>query len=357
VTVSRRIAVEELLEEKTLAFMDLEVLAGSAGLANREITNPRIQKPGLALAGYLPYVKPGRLQILGESEFAYLGTLGAEEGLARLARLVNLDVPCFISAKGCRPEPEIQRLCDERELPFMVTEARTSDVIEGLSAYLEDKLAPRKQMHGVLVDVFSLGTLILGDPGIGKSECALELVHRGHRLVADDIVVIRRTHDHNLRGGPHELLENFLELRGVGIIDVRKHFGMTATSPSITVSLIIRLMKLSPGAKDLEQKWRERLMEDPRWASTEEILGVGVPSYTMVVAPGRDLAILVETAVRKCLLAQRGIQDEREFLDTINQLAIEADANASGAEAHASAEVEANGGPADPGPLPEGGDD
>jgi HPr kinase/phosphorylase len=194
-------------------------------------------------------------------------------------------------------------------------------VIEALYAFLEDELAPRVQMHGVLVDVFSLGTLILGDAGIGKSECALELVYRGHRLVADDIVVIRRTHNHRLRASPHELLKNYLELRGVGIIDVRKHFGMTATSPSVEVSLVIRLMKLSSDAKAQEQKWRERLMENPSWASTEEILGVEVPSYTMVVAPGRALAILVETAVRKCLLARQGIEDERDFLNAINRIA------------------------------------
>jgi HPr kinase/phosphorylase len=212
-------------------------------------------------------------------------------------------------------------LCDERGVPFVVTSAGTADVIETLSVYLEDELAPRVQMHGVLVDVYSFGTLIVGDAGIGKSECALELVYRGHRLVADDIVIIRRTHDHRLRAWPHELLENYLELRGVGIIDVRKHFGMTATSPSCDVSLVIRLLKLSPSAKAEEQNWRERLMENPRWASTEEILGVEVPSYTMVVAPGRALAIMVETAVRKCLLAQRGVEDEREFLEEINRIA------------------------------------
>jgi HPr kinase/phosphorylase len=205
---------------------------------------------------------------------------------------------------------------------MLVTNALTSDVIEGVSAYLEDALAPRVQVHGVLVDVYSLGTLIIGDAGIGKSECALELVYRGHRLVADDIVVIRRTHNHGLQGTPHHLLQNYLELRGVGIIDVRKHFGMTATSPAVSVSLVIQLTKLTPQAREMEQRWREEMMERPSaWTSTQNILGLEVPKYTMVVAPGRDLAIMVETAVRKCLLAQRGIQDERGFLESVNLMA------------------------------------
>jgi HPr kinase/phosphorylase len=206
---------------------------------------------------------------------------------------------------------------------MMSTRALTSDTIETISVYLEDALAPRVQRHGVLLDVFSLGTLIVGDPGIGKSECALELVYRGHRLVADDLVVVQRTHDHGLRGRPHELLQNYLELRGVGIIDVRKHFGMTASSASVTISLVIQLVKLSKGSREMEKKWREQLMDQPEsWTSTEEILGVNIPKYTMAVAPGRDVAIMVETAVRKCLLARRGIQDERDFLDAINRIAM-----------------------------------
>ena len=164
--------------------------------------------------------------------------------------------------------------------------------------------------------------MIIGDPGIGKSECALELVYRGHHLVADDTVVIRRTHHRGLLGSPHELLQNYLELRGVGIIDVRNHFGMTSISPSVTISLVIQLTKLTPKAKEMEQRWREQMMERPSaWTSTESILGVEVPKYTMVVAPGRDVAIMVETAVRKCLLAQRGIQDERGFLENVNLIA------------------------------------
>lgn len=316
------IAVARLLRESRIASLKLRTIAGAGGLDNREIFNPRIQKPGLALAGFLPYVKAGRLQILGESEFAYLETLGEEVATERLKRIVELEVPCLIATKGNQPSAAVIETCDRHDVPLLVTAENTSDTIEVISAFLEDELAPRIQMHGVLLDVFSLGTLIVGDAGIGKSECALELVYRGHRLVADDLVMVRRTHNHGLLGTPHELLQNYLELRGVGIIDIRKHFGMTASQPSVTISLVIQLIKLSSGSKDMEQKWREQMMERPRaWTSTESILGMEIPKYTMVVAPGRDVAIMVETAVRKCLLAQRGIQDEKVFLDAVNQLA------------------------------------
>ncbi len=316
------IAVGRLLQEPRLAPLKLQITAGKEGLESREIFNPRIQKPGLALAGYLPYVKTGRLQILGESEYSYLDTLGEEVAAERLSSIVDLEVPCLISTKGNQPPPRVIENCNERNLPVLTTMAQTSETIETISGFLEDELAPRVQMHGVLLDVFSLGTLIVGDAGIGKSECALELIYRGHRLVADDLVMVRRTHNRGLVGAPHELLQNYLELRGVGIIDIRKHFGMTATQPSVTISLVIQLIKLSSGAKALEQKWREQMMERPRaWTSTETILGMEIPKYTMVVAPGRDVAIMVETAVRKCLLAQRGIQDERDFLEVVNHIA------------------------------------
>lgn len=314
--------IEVMLADRRLASLGLEVVAGAGGVARRAIANPRVQKPGLALAGYLPSVKPGRLQVLGESEYAFLATMPDDEADRRLQALVELEVPAIMSAKGLRPRDSVLAECDRREVPFLSTRAMTADAIEEVSAVLEEELAPRLQVHGVLVEVFSLGTLIVGDAGIGKSECALELVYRGHRLVADDIVVIRRTHNHGLRGTAHELLENFLELRGVGIIDVRKHFGMTATSPTVTISLVIKLVSLNRESMKREQEWREKLMEKPHaWTSTESILGVEVPQYTMAVAPGRDVAIMVETAVRRCLLAERGIQDETEFLEAINQIA------------------------------------
>jgi HPr kinase/phosphorylase len=314
--------VARLLQAERLRSLALRVLAGEGGLERNLIAGPRIQKPGLALAGFFPYVREGRLQIVGASEFSYLATLPAGEAVQRWKHLLTLGVPAVVAAKDLRPPKEVLAFCEEHGVPFLVTARQTSEVISAVSNFLEEALAPRIQAHGVLVDVFSLGTLIVGDAGIGKSECALELVYRGHRLVADDIVVIRRTHGNGLLGAAHPNLENFLELRGVGIIDVRKHFGMTATSPGVHLSLMIRLVKLSEATRKLERRWREQLMTDARpWVETHDILGVDVPLYTMAVAPGRDVAIMVETAVRKCLLAQRGVDDERVFIESVNKRA------------------------------------
>ena len=316
------VPVSEFLEVQGLAFLEFEVLAGAGGVRSRLITNPRIQKPGLALAGYMPYVKPGRVQFLGESEYSYLRTLGEDEADRRIIAVLKSGVPVVVSSKGNRPSSRVLDLCDELDIPFLLTRGQTSDAIEGVSAYLEDALAPRQQIHGVLVDVFSSGTLIIGDAGIGKSECALELIYRGHRLVADDLVMVRRSHRHGLRGEAHELLANILELRGVGIIDVRKHFGMTASSPTVDISLVIELVALSDERREEEKAARQRVRSGEKaWSDTQEILGVKVPKFMMAVAPGRDVALMVETAVRKCLLAQRDIDDEGIFLDRIDRIA------------------------------------
>lgn len=314
--------IRRLLSEPRLAYLDLELLAGENGLDSRMISSPRIQKPGLALAGFLPYVKDGRIQILGESEYAYLQTLDPESVVERMAAVVQENIPAILSTKGNSPPTEILALCDKLAVPCLRTFQQTSDTIEGTSGFLEDALAERTQLHGVLVDVFSYGTLILGEAGIGKSECALELIYRGHRLVADDVVVVHRTHNHGLRGEPHALLPNFLELRGVGIIDVQKHFGMTASSSSVEISLVIELVKLTPEHCKKEKLWHQRVREDPNaWSSVTTILGIEVPKFVMAVAPGRDFALMVETAVKKCLLAQRGVDDEGVFLNAIDRIA------------------------------------
>jgi len=314
--------VWRLIQAGEMTGLGLELLAGEAGLETQRIRNPRIQKPGLALAGFLPYVKGGRLQIVGASEYAYLETLGEDAAIERWRHLIDAGIPVIISAKGIRPPREVLEYCDERGVPFLLSPAATSVVISTVSIFLERELAPTLQIHGVLMDVFSMGTLIVGDAGIGKSECALELVMRGHRLVADDIVVVRHTHGEGLVGSPHRQLESFLELRGVGIIDVQKHFGMTASSSAVKISLVVQLVKLSEATRTKEKQWREHLMTSPQpWTETRDILGVEVPQFTMAVAPGRDVAVMVETAVRKCLLAARGVDDERAFLDRVNRRA------------------------------------
>lgn len=314
--------VRRVVEAAELSGLGFEILAAGHSLDDRLIANPRIQKPGLALAGFLPYVKAGRLQIVGHSEYAYLRTLGDETAVHRWRDLIDAGVPAIVSAKGIRPPAEVLEHCEKRGVPFLLSPVATSVVISTVSIFLERELAPTLQIHGVLMDVFSMGTLIVGDPGIGKSECALELVMRGHRLVADDVVVVRHTHGEGLVGSPHRHLESFLELRGVGIIDVQKHFGMTASSPSVKISLVVQLVKLSEVTRERERRWREQLMTSPKpWTQTRDILGVDVPEFTMAVAPGRDVAVMVETAVRKCLLASQGVDDERAFLEKVNRRA------------------------------------
>ncbi len=317
------IAVRELVDHDSIGPLGLQLLAGEAGLDSRRISNPRIQKPGLALAGYLPYVKGGRVQILGESEHNYLSTLSTEEATRRLRSLVELDVPVIISTKGLRPSPDILDHCERRGIPILTTMEQTSDTIDVISAYLERQLAPWVQVHGVLMDVFSIGTLIVGDAGVGKSESALELIYRGHRLVADDVVVIRRTPPSGLIGCAHRNIKYFLELRGVGIIDIRKHFGMTATSPEIPIALMIRLYRLDQEGSDRDEALRAKLLTSQApYHDTTKILGVSIPMYTMAVAPGRDVSIMVETAVRKSLLAERGVIDEQIFIERVNQRAL-----------------------------------
>ncbi len=316
------LSISELFGQTCLAHLELKILSGESGMEHRLVTSPRIQKSGLALAGLEGYVKEGRLQVLGASEFAYLKTLGSQLAEDRLLALVCSGVPAVLCSKGYRPTESILKSCDEAGIPILGTSSLTSELIESIAPFLEDFFSPRTQMHGVLVDVFSKGTLILGEAGIGKSECALELIYRGHRLVADDVVVVKRFHRTGLRGSAHERLAHFLELRGVGIIDVRNHFGMTASSDAIDVSLIIQLIKLSREARQQEMLRRERHLRGERMThETQEILGIPVPKYIMAVAPGRDVALMVETAVRKSILIGRGIDDEGSFLQKIERIA------------------------------------
>jgi HPr kinase/phosphorylase len=296
------------LRSATLAHLGIKLIGGQKGL-DRPIDWPRVQKPGLAIAGYLDYVKPNRVQILGNSEFGYLRTLPPPVVRERLDAFTSLPLSCVIVTKGIRPMPLLVSFCRRRHVPLFTTEKMTSTVIEGLTAFLEESLAPRATLHGVLLEVGGLGVLLFGDSGVGKSECALALVQRGHRLIADDLVVVQRFPNDVLIGSSSGLIRHHMELRGLGIVNVPMLFGVSAVLERHTVEFVIKLTDWVEGRE------YDRLGLDEEF---EDILGVAVPRVTMPVATGRDLALLVEIAVRNQLLKRRGYNAAREMATKVH---------------------------------------
>ena len=299
----RRTLTTEALRAPSLEILDLALVAGDEGIG-RPLTGWRIQRPGLAIAGFLPYIKPGRLQILGESELDYIATLSPLERRQRLGAIAALPVAGFVVTKGLTPPPELLRECRKRQVPLFVSPATTSVVIQRITGMLEESLAPQQTVHGVLVDVHGMGVLLIGESGIGKSECALDLITRGHRLVADDAVQISRFPSGELRGRASNLIRYHMELRGIGIINIKHLFGVSAVRTSQAVELVISLERWKPGEQ------YDRLGLSPE---TYEILGEKRPLMRLPVASGRNLAILIEIAARNELLKSQGYDAAREF--------------------------------------------
>src|SRR5437868_6206111 len=290
------ISVREFVE-RAPAQLSLRVLAGAVGLDERRITLPRIQKLGLALAGFTHYIHPGRVQIVGQSEIWYLGQLSPERRASAIELLALEQISCVLVTKDLLPPAEFIAAAERAALPLLQTPLVSSIAINLVTEFLEAMLAPRELRHGVLLDAYGVGVLLEGESGIGKSECALDLIGRGHRLVADDTVEVRRVGPEYLLGGAPELLREHMEIRGLGIINIRDLYGVAALSGPKQIGLAIRL-----------ERWRQsqaidRLGVD---ASTIEILGVRVPHVLLPVSPGRNLATLVETALRVHLLRVRG---------------------------------------------------
>jgi HPr kinase/phosphorylase len=298
----------EALRAPSLAVLKLDLVAGEGGLS-RPLTGWRIQRPGLAIAGFLPYIKPGRLQILGESELDYIQTLSPLERRQRFAAIAALPVAGFVVTKGLTPPPELLRECRRRNVPLFVSPATTSVVIQRVTGMLEESLAPQQTVHGVLVDVHGMGVLLIGESGIGKSECALDLITRGHRLVADDAVQISRLPSGRLVGRASNLIRYHMELRGIGIINIKHLFGVSAVRASQDVELVITLERWKPG----EQYDRLGLSQE-----THEILGEKRPLMRLPVASGRNLAILIEIAARNELLKTQGYDAAREFTERVD---------------------------------------
>jgi HPr kinase/phosphorylase len=304
------VTVRGLIDSRPDALdLSIELLAGAAGL-DRRITNPHSQKTGLALAGFHDYLRPGRVLIFGESEIRYLESLDSASRLRALRLALALDFPCVLITGGFAPPPEVVLVAEETGLPVLRTSVDTPAAIGKLTSILEDSLADRAVMHAVLMDILGLGVLIVGESGIGKSECALDLIVRGHRLVADDAVEIRRRAETVLIGTCPGLTRHHMELRGVGMINVKDLFGIASTRSSKRVELVVSLERWDPGRE------YDRLGLDDEFY---EVLGLAVPLIRMPVAPGRSTSILVEVAARNHLLRSRGHHAAQELADSLER--------------------------------------
>ena len=297
--------LRDLAESRSI---ELELIAGSGGI-DRRITNPHPQKTGLALSGFDKYLREGRMLVLGESEVRFLEALPAGERTAVLRRVLSHALPALVITAGLAPPPGIAEEADRANLPLLLTRAATALVMARLSAALDVYLAARSVVHGVLMDILGLGVLIVGESGIGKSECALDLVVRGHRLVADDAVELRVRADSYLLGTCPELTRHHMEIRGLGLINVQDLFGVASTRRSKRVELVVQLERWDPSRE------YDRLGLD---VVHYESLGVHIPMIRMPVAPGRNLAILVEVAARNQLLRNGGHNSARRLADRLD---------------------------------------
>lgn len=269
-----------------------------------EITRSDVNRPGLALSGFFGYFEPGRIQIIGNSEHAYMETMTKSELRERIEAFLSRKPVAVIYTTSLDIDPVMLELCEKYEIPLMRTSRHTSEFMASLIASLNVSLAPRLTRHGVFVEVYGEGILILGDSGVGKSETAIELVKRGHRLIADDAVEIKRVSSKTLVGSAPEILRHYVELRGIGIVDVRRIFGMGAVKLTEKVDLIVNL-----------EQWVQGKMYDRLGIDTEytEIMGIKVPQITIPVRPGRNLAIIIEIAAMNNRQKKMGYNTAVEF--------------------------------------------
>lgn len=279
--MSNSVTIQELVKTSTF-----KIIVGEEFL-NKKITSTEIYRPGVELTGYFAFYPSWRVQLMGQTELSFIERMSPEERLVIMRRLCQKETPCFIISRNMEAPVELVKACQEAGIPLLQAQSKTTRVSSNITNFLESRLAERVSMHGVLVDVFGMGVMITGDSGVGKSETALELIQKGHRLVADDRIDLYQHDEDTLMGESPPILRHLIEIRGIGIMDVMTLFGAGAVKQSNEVNLIVNL---SLWAKD---KKFERL------GSTEEmvnILDVQVPKITVPVKTGRNLAIIVEMA-------------------------------------------------------------
>jgi HPr kinase/phosphorylase len=295
------VAIREILEDREYG-LGLTLLAGASGLS-RQTYIPKIQKLGLVIAGRMLYLHPRRIQILGHMEISYLRSLDDMEEKRIIRELCNNDVVCFIVTSNLEVPEFFLFEADRKGIPLLRTDLVTSILIERLTRLLLDRLAPSTYIHGVFLDVLGVGVLITGRPGIGKSENALELVMKGHRLVADDVVNVKRIGFRELYGEAPEMLTNLLEIRGIGVVDMKRLFGVSSVVEKKRVDLVVELVPWD------EEFRLERLgMEE----EVTRILGVDVPLVRVPISPGKNASTIIELACRNFLLKREGRDRAKE---------------------------------------------
>lgn len=298
----------EVLFNEFRALLKWEWAAGLGATERRfDEVAVRAARSGADLVGYLNYIHPYRVQILGEREVAYLANSTPEDCERRVARIVTLEPPVLVLADGQAPPPALLAMCEQSQIPMFVTPDSSAYVIDVLRSYLSKHFADRTSMHGVLMDILGLGVLITGESGLGKSELGLELISRGHGLVADDAVDLFRINQATIEGRCPELLRNLLEVRGIGLLDIKAIFGETAVRRKMSLRLIVHLVRRETMERDYE-----RIPYEPL---TQDVLGIPVRKVVIQVVAGRNLAVLVEAAVRNTILQLRGIDTYQEFVE------------------------------------------
>jgi len=266
----------------------------------------REARSGADLVGYLNYIHPYRVQVFGEREVAYLTSANEDDNRRRVSRIVTLEPPVLVVADGQTAPDALLAMCERAQIPMFSTTESAAFVIDVLRAYLSRHFADRASMHGVFMDILGMGVLITGESGLGKSELGLELISRGHGLVADDAVDLYRINQTSIEGRCPELLQNLLEVRGIGLLDIKAIFGETAVRRRMRLSLIVHLVRKETMERDYERMPHEPLYQD--------VLGVPVRKAVIQVVAGRNIAVLVEAAVRNTILQLRGIDTYQEFV-------------------------------------------
>ena len=298
---------------------DLNPLYKSTDFDKIAITVDDVSRPGLALAGYFDHFEPMRLQVLGNVETSYLQKLSSEQRAIIFDHLFSYQIPALIIARELEILPECMEMAQKHNITILRSPETTSYIISSLITSLKASLAPRITRHGVLVEIYGEGVLIIGDSGIGKSETAIELVKRGHRLVADDAVEIKKISSSELMGGAPAVLRHYIELRGIGVINVAKLFGMGAVKDSVGIDLIINIVPWQDGEA------YDRLGLESQYT---DILGVKVPSITVPVTPGRNLAVIFEVAARNNRQKRMGYNAAEEFTEQLNKFFLESNEGA-----------------------------